>query len=270
MCLLPIKKRKEIHVKKIMGGLKLHFKLKDFLSLVFLNKEFVLLYTFSYLLLAMQKCLIQIYFLSTAHVKHIWRQLELDSVTEKNNIVSLMTVAKIHVSPPLIEKEKKTPWQNDYKGLFSAAWDCPPHPLTTPSSASFRQRGYTWINCEEQRLNYLGWRITQGFFCCPARTRSHPTPSCQRVFFSNSHSSKKRVTLLSIIYFCLSVFLSFCHTYLKQSLHRSQKLCRTIFGICSAVVRFKGAIDTCLIVLLPYIGNKIVGPIGPHWSFCQS
>lgn len=101
-----------------------------------------------------------------------------------------MTIAAtIHVSPPLIEKEKKKlPWQNGYKGLFSAARDPHPH----PHPHSFRQRGYTWINCAEQRLNYVGWRITQGSFCCPARTHSHPTLSCQQVFSSNSHSSKKR------------------------------------------------------------------------------
>lgn len=98
------------------------------------------------------------------------------------------------------EREKKLPWQNGYKGLFSAAWDrFPPF--------SFRQRGYTWINCAEQRLNYVGWRITQGSFCCPARTRSHPTLSCQQVFTSNSHSSKKRVTPLTILPSFLPSFL---------------------------------------------------------------
>lgn len=89
------------------------------------------------------------------------------------------------------KRKKKLPWQNGYKGLFSAARDPNPHPH------SFRQRGYTWINCAEQRLNYVGWRITQGSFCCPARTHSHPTLSCQQVFPSNSHSSKKRLIPLT-------------------------------------------------------------------------
>lgn len=91
-------------------------------------------------------------------------------------------------------------------------------PETVPPSRPFnsRQRGYTWINCAEQRLNYVGWRITQGSFCCPARTRSHPTLSCQQVFSSNSHSSKKRVTLLS----SLSLF--------KASQHKSEKKIITV------------------------------------------
>lgn len=57
---------------------------------------------------------------------------------------------------------------------------------------SLKQRGYTWINCAEQRLNYVGWCITQGSFCCPARTHSHPTLSCQYVCSSKQPLKQKQ------------------------------------------------------------------------------
>lgn len=130
----------------------------------------------------------------------------------------------IHVSSCLKKKKKKLQ-QNGYKGLFSAAWD-----RFSPFCSG--QRGCTWINCVEQRPNYVGWRITQGSFCCPARTRSHPTLSCQQVFSSNSHSSKKRATpLTSLRFFCLLPLPFFC--FLPSLKHKSEKMypCRDIFGI---------------------------------------
>lgn len=131
-----------------------------------------------------------------------------------------------------LRKEKKLPWQTGYKGLFSAAWDRSPHPF------NFRQRGYTWINCAEQRLNYVGWRITQGSFCCPARTCSHPTLSCQQVFSSNSHSSKKRVTLLTrLLYFHTTFPLKHLSTNQKKKI----TIVQIFFGIFSALVHLEGA-----------------------------
>lgn len=142
------------------------------------------------------------------------------------------------------ERKKPLQWQNGYKGLFSAGWDrFPPF--------SFRQRVYTWINCAEQRLNYVGWRITQGSFCCPARTRSHPTQSCQQVFSSNSHSSKKEGYFAHRPVFLSSFWLP---SFFKASQHKSEKrylLCIIIFGIFSALVHVESAIISQTLVHFP-------------------
>lgn len=123
-----------------------------------------------------------------------------------------MTIAAtIHVSHPLIETEEK---KNFHDKMVTRAYLVQPETLHPPFN--FRQRGCTWINSAKQSLNYVGWRITQGSFCCPARTRSHPTLSCQQVFYSNNHSSKKRVTLLF-----LSLILSLLPPLLPSLKHLS-------------------------------------------------
>lgn len=105
----------------------------------------------------------------------------------KTNILSLITIAaKIHDSHPLTEEKKL------HGKMVTRAYLVQSNPLPI----GLRQRGYTWINCAEQRLNYVGWCITQASFCGPARTCSHQTLSCQQVFSSNSHSSKNRGSLV--------------------------------------------------------------------------
>lgn len=68
--------------------------------------------------------------------------------------------ATIHASPPLTEKEWKKKKKKNIHGKMGTRVYLVQHekrpPLPTLLLFSLKQRGYTWINCAEQRLNYVG------------------------------------------------------------------------------------------------------------------